>query len=270
MPDSNPETLQLRSVKPGRGWTWVKYGARFFLSSPGAWIMILVILFIAMKIVNMIPLLALLAILLMPVFLAGLMEGCRALEEGRQLKLSHLAAGFQKHAARLATIGGVSLIGNLLIVMIIVAIGGDSIATLAKMLSKNPAISPEMAAEVQAAAASATNAVLVGSLASIPLLMALWFAPLLIFFHDAKPLQALQWSFVACLTNMLPFLVYGLVLLAGLMLLVPLGMKVGIFDLGLWLMAPVLVPSIYASYRDIFSAGETPSDAGKREPESGS
>lgn len=268
MPDPNPETLQLRSVKAGRGWTWIRHGVRFFVSSAAVWVMILLSLFIAMKIVNMIPLLALLAILLMPVFLAGLMEGCRALEEGRALKVSHLAAGFQKHAGRLVTIGGVSMIGNLLIVMIIVAIGGDSIATLAKTLSRNPTISPQLAGEVQAAAVSATNAVLVGSLASIPLLMALWFAPLLIQFHDAKPLQALQWSFLACLTNMLPFLVYGFVILAGLMLLVPLGMKAGIFDLGLWLMAPVLVPSIYASYRDIFSAGGTPAEMGSRDSDS--
>lgn len=238
---------------------------RFFLSSPATWIFLLLTLFIAMKIVNMVPLLALLAILLMPVFLAGLMEGCRALEEGRELTVSHLAAGFQKHAGRLVTIGGVSMVGNLLIVMIIVAIGGDSITTLAKTLSKNPTISPEMASEVQAAAASATNAVLVGSLASIPLLMALWFAPLLVYFHDARPLQALQWSFVACLTNVLPFFVYGLVILAGLMLLVPAGIKLGIFDLGLWLMAPVLVPSIYASYRDIFSAAAPPEDSGTQQ-----
>lgn len=267
MPDPNPETLQVRSVKAGRGWAWIRHGARFFLSSPAVWIVMLLTLFIAMKLVNLVPLLALLAILLMPVFLAGMMEGCRALEEGRALRMSHLAAGFQRHAARLVTIGGISMLGNLLIVMIIVAIGGESIATLAKTLSKNPAVSPQMTSEMQAAAMSATNAVLVGSLASIPLLMALWFAPLLVYFHDARPLQALQWSFVACLTNVMPFLVYGLVILAGLMVLVPAGMRLGIFDLGLWLMAPVLVPSIYASYRDIFSTSGVPADGDSQAPE---
>lgn len=268
MPDNNPDNLQVRSVKAGRGWTWIKHGARFFLTNPPVWLMMLFTLFVAMKIVNLIPVLALFAMLLMPVFLAGLMEGCRALEEGRQLTIVHLAAGFQKHAGRLVTIGGVSMVGNLIIVMIIVAIGGDSIAILAKTLSGSPTITPDVAAEVQGAAVSATNAVLIGSLASLPLLMALWFAPLLVYFHDVKPLQALQWSFVACLTNVLPFFVYGLVILAGLMLLVPVGMKLGVYDLGLWLMAPVLVPSIYASYRDLFSAGgDQPADGGGQLPD---
>jgi hypothetical protein len=43
------------------------------------------------------------------------------------------------------------------------------------------------------------------------------------------------------------------VLLAGLVVLVPVGIRTREFDLGLWLLSPVLVPSIYASYRDIFT-----------------
>lgn len=55
---------------------------------------------------------------------------------------------------------------------------------------------------------------------------------------------------------------YGLVFLAGLVVLVPIGIRFREFDLGLWLMAPVLVPSIYVSYRDIFSVSDAsaPSD----------
>ena len=53
-----------------------------------------------------------------------------------------------------------------------------------------------------------------------------------------------------------PLRLAGLLLLAGLVALVPISMRFREFDLGLWLMAPVLVPSIYASYRDIFIAGD--------------
>ena len=76
--------------------------------------------------------------------------------------------------------------------------------------------------------------------------MALCFAPLLAYFDGMKPLAALKLSLVACLKNMLPMLVYGLVLLAALVVLVPIGIRYRQFDLGLWLMSPVLVPSIYA------------------------
>jgi hypothetical protein len=35
--------------------------------------------------------------------------------------------------------------------------------------------------------------------------------------------------------------------------LMPLGLAAHQPDLGLWLLAPVLVPSIYAGYKDLFS-----------------
>ena len=84
--------------------------------------------------------------------------------------------------------------------------------------------------------------------------MALWFAPLLTFFENVKPLPALKSSFVGCLRNILPLSIYGLVVLAAMVVLVPFGLKLGLYDVGLWLIAPVFVPSIYASYKDIYVA----------------
>ena len=74
-----------------------------------------------------------------------------------------------------------------------------------------------------------------------------------------KPLRALKLSLVGCLKNMGAMLVYGLVLIAALVVLVPIGMRYREFDLGLWLVSPVLVPSIYASYRDIFTVSDATS-----------
>ena len=84
--------------------------------------------------------------------------------------------------------------------------------------------------------------------------MALWFAPLLTFFHDMRPWPALRSSFLACLRNVLPMSVYGLAMLAAILVLVPLGLGLGFYDAGLWMIAPVLVPSIYASYQDLYPA----------------
>jgi hypothetical protein len=36
-----------------------------------------------------------------------------------------------------------------------------------------------------------------------------------------------------------------------------IGLVLGQFDLGLWLLAPLIVPSIYASYRDLFVRAPT-------------
>jgi ABC-type phosphate transport system permease subunit len=72
-------------------------------------------------------------------------------------------------------------------------------------------------------------------------------------FGNQRPALALRYSFIACVRNTLPFLVYGLVIL------VPLVVLMAPFDLanmernpGLWVIALLVLPSIYTSYRDIF------------------
>jgi uncharacterized membrane protein len=84
---------------------------------------------------------------------------------------------------------------------------------------------------------------------SVPLYMATWFAPALIVLHDQAPGAALKASFFACLRNWIPFLVYGVVLFVlCLVAAIPAG-------LGYLVLIPVLIASVYTSYRDIFRAG---------------
>lgn len=246
--------MESRSVRAANGWAWIVAGAQLFRKSPAQWIGVLAVLYIAIKAVNYIPVLALVAVLLMPVFLAGLMDGCRSLAEGQRLEFTHLLSGFRKNAAHLVTLGGVYLVGNLLILMIVARIGGESFNMVAGTLATNNAPTAEQAEQMQAAAAVVTEAALIGAVLSLPLLMGLWFAPLLTFFHDVKPWPALKSSFLACLRNVLPMTIYGLVIFAALIVVVPFGLKLGFYDLGLWLITPVFVPSIYASYKDIYAA----------------
>ena len=242
----------------GRGWAWLVEGFRLFLRSPVQWTALLLILFAAKKLVYLIPfaglaaLLSIVAVLLMPLFLAGLMDGCRGLTEGRRLEFGYLFQGFRKNAGQLVTIGGISLVGNIVVLMLVVWIGGDAMTVVVRTMSENPTLTPQMAEQMQVATAKVAKAALAGATLSLPLLMALWFAPLLVYFEDAGPLKALRLSFVGCMRNALPMLVYGLVLLVALFVLLPIGVRFREYDLGLWLMAPVLVPSIYVSYREIF------------------
>ncbi|HSF48641.1 MAG TPA: hypothetical protein VLA73_09785, partial [Burkholderiales bacterium] len=54
-------------------------------------------------------------------------------------------------------------------------------------------------------------------------------------------------SFNACLANIAPFLLYGVILfIAALAAIIP-------FGLGLLILVPTLFGSIYASYLDVFS-----------------
>ena len=81
---------------------------------------------------------------------------------------------------------------------------------------------------------------------SVPLMAAYWFAPALVVFRDVAPLEAMKASFFACLKNLLPFLVYGVILFVlCLIAMIPIG-------LGMLIMVPVMMGSIYASYVEIF------------------
>jgi uncharacterized membrane protein len=88
---------------------------------------------------------------------------------------------------------------------------------------------------------------------SVPLSMAIWFAPMLVVFENEKPAAALRASFLACLRNMLPFLIYGLIILVPMILLMaPFDLSNMERNPGLWIVALLVLPSIYTSYRDIF------------------
>lgn len=262
MDNDKQPAIESRTVAAGRGWAWIVEGVRLFLRNPVTWLLILLILFAGMKLVSLVPVLGLVAMLLMPIFLAGLMDGCKALDEGRPLEISHLISGFRRNPAQLVTLGGIYLVGNVVILMIVVALGGEAIMTMAKTLAKSTQITPQIAEQMQAATLEITKAALVGTVVSLPLLMALWFAPLLSYFHGMKPLPALQSSLIACLRNTLPMCVYGLVLLVALVVLVSIGLQFGHYDLGVWLMMPVLVPSIYVSYKEIYATGTARAGAG--------
>jgi uncharacterized membrane protein len=89
-------------------------------------------------------------------------------------------------------------------------------------------------------------ALLVGMLLAMPLYMAIWFAPALVVFHDMAPVAAMRSSFRGCLHNLVPFLLYGVILFVlAIVASIPVG-------LGWLVLAPVIWGSLYASYRDVF------------------
>jgi len=91
-------------------------------------------------------------------------------------------------------------------------------------------------------------ALFLSSALMLPLTMAFWFAPALVFFNNMTAADALRASFGACLKNIPSFLVYGLIVMVMLFFAaLPAG-------LGLLVLLPVIAGSAYASYRDIFVA----------------
>lgn len=243
--------MNIRSVAASYGWRWITGGMQLFRRNPAQWLLMLGALFVASRLIFLVPFAPLLVALIAPHFLAGLAHGAQALDQGKPLRNGYLISGFLRNAVPLVTIGGVSLLGQLMTLMVITLVGGDAFSDVAKTMTDGAA-TPEGVRAIQAAVPRMMMAMIAGLAVSLPLMMATWYAPLLVFFDDIKPSAALYLSLLACLKNVRPLLVFGIILLIPLFVFTRIGLVVRQVDLGLWLLAPLIVPSIYASYRDLF------------------
>jgi len=228
-----------RAVAARRGWDWIASAWAMFKKQPGPWIGVIVILlliYVALGLLHAIGSLA--ALLLGPVFGGGILLGCRAADEGRALEVGHLFAGFRGRFGQLVLVGVLNLVATAVIVLAVVLVTGVSLAVTAAQLESMP----------PAALLSIALAILIIAALQLPVMMAVWFAPALVALQGKDAVPAMQESFVGCLRNVVPFLVYG-VILFGLSLLASL-----LAGLGWLVLLPVIAASIYTSWKDIFTA----------------
>jgi hypothetical protein len=242
---STPEpafSTSARAVDAGRGWEWIAEGYALFKKQPGIWILILIVFVACAALIHVVPVIGSLAgVLLTQVFMGGLMLGCRALDRGEALEVGHLFAGFKQNTSDLVVLGVLTLVGWLVACIPAIAIVGGG-AFMAMMMGGTPGM------HVGAMGLSFMLAILVVLALAMPLYMALWFAPSLIVFNNLKPVDAMKASFFACLKNVVPFLLYGVIMLVLCFIAaIP-------FALGFLVLGPVAIASIYTGYRDVFGA----------------
>lgn len=235
---SGPSGGDIRTVEPGQGIEWFKEGWQIFVKNPGVWIAISAIVVVIFVILNFLPIVGQLAAnLLAPAFGAGMLIGCRALDRGEELKVEQLFAGFQRQTGNLILLGVLAVVAGVLIGVISFAVVGGSAATGAVIGN---------GAGMGMAMGGFMLAMMIVLVLSVPLAMALWFAPALVVFRGLAPLDAAKASFNACVKNVVPFLLYGFLLfVASIIAALP-------FGLGFILLLPVAAGSIYAAYMDIF------------------
>ena len=225
-----------RAVPAGHSWDWIVRGWRIFKRQAGIWILLALVLGLIIVLLSFVPILGQIAVtLLMPVFIGGLMIGCRKVENGEEIELADLFAGFRRNTGTLVL---VALIGVALMIAVIVPamlLTGAS-AVLGALAGGSP----------EAAGAGAMIGFLLIIALAIPVNMALWFAPALVVLQDQPAVRAITQSFRACLKNIIPFLLYGVILFVlAIFATIP-------FGLGWLALGPVIVGSVYGAYQDIF------------------
>lgn len=227
-----------------QGWQWIKQGYALFMKAPLLWVVLLLICFIAAVGLSAVPVVGEpLASLLLPAVLVGLMAGCRALEHGDELELAHLFSGFQQRTTQLVTLGGIALVGQFLIFGVMIMVGGATLVSI--LMSGQPVEDPEI---IKQAISGAGFAVLLGLMLFSALVMAMQFAPMLVFFDNIAPVAAMKLSLRAFLYNIGPMTMYGTTFIF-LAILATIPMMLG------WLvLMPIMFTSVYAAYSGIFPA----------------
>ena len=229
-----------RAVSAASGFEWLKQGWVLFLVNPAIWVAIALLLLLILIGVQIVPWVGTLAtFLLTPLLVAGLLQAARKASDGVKLELTDFFVGFRKNSRNLVQVGVLYMVGMLLVWMVVMMVGGGSVAS--GMLMGN-------AAGAGLALGGMLLSMLISVLLTVPLFMGVWFAPALVLFNDMDAVDALKASFFACLKNMLPMAIYCVfVLVLAFFAALPVG-------LGFLVLIPVIGASIFAQYRDIFVA----------------
>ena len=248
--------MQARIVPARQGAAWLVDGWRLFRAAPLGWLAMVFAYWIIMTLASVVPFIGVAAASIMvPAFSVGFMAAARAASRRGPVELSLLFDGFRHQPKSQLILGVIYLmaLGTLLSATTLV----DDGALASWMLTgRRPA-------EEALQSDDFLQALAVAALLYTPVLMAFWFAPPLAAWHGVGPIKALFFSFVACLLNWRPFLVYGafsalvvvVLPLAVLLTLMLASLNIAAMSLVfpvLLVLLPTLFASFYASYRDVF------------------
>lgn len=246
------KALVVRVVPAIRGWRWMADGFMLFTSNAPVWVFLFSAYFFFSLLIGLtLPGIgSALSNLLGPFVLAGFMKACRAVEEGEPMRLQQFFAAFRQDPLQILGVGAYFLFGLATIGMVAQIAGGEALKEMVALYAKSGESLDE--ARVLELARELLPTLALVSLLHVPLLMGYWFAPALVIFDRAQAVEAVLLSFRACLGNMLPFLLYGI--LATILFFL------GIMTLGFGfaIVGPVIIASIYASYRDVFRVAPEP------------
>ncbi len=241
----DPQGFELhppRMVGIGQSINWIAQGFGHFKQDPGSWILICIVGFVIMFITGILPFVSIIMMLFTYVWVGGLMLGCKAQDEGERIEVSHLFAGWQKNVGSLILLG-------LLFMLFYLGIMAAAMGSLFMQLMgfDSGGIEEMMSEDILT---SFVLPFLIGMLFIIPLTMAVWFAPALIVINDVPVFRAMGLSFMGCLKNFFPFLIYGILMtLISFVAILPL-------FLGMLIFMPMAFGGLYRAYKDIFILSE--------------
>lgn len=240
------------------GWLWVKAGVRTFWRQPLAMSGLFFMFMVVVSLLSMLPMVGTaMAMALVPAATLGLMAATREADQGRFPMPSVLVTAFRGGPARrqaMLVLGGLYAVSLLLVITVSSLFMGDIPAPVPN--------GTEVSAEAMSAAMNRPG-VWIAMLLYLPVMMAFWHAPPLVFWHGVKPAKSLFFSLVACWGNKGALLVFTLGWV-GVFIVVGLGlgllgsllggaqaMQVVLYPIVLF-MASMFHTSLWFTFRDSF------------------
>lgn len=191
-----------------RGMFWLRRAYAMFRAAPLPWLLLLLIYYALVALAELGPwpsIGKLAASVLKPVFAVGFLAAAWSQERGGRPALRDLFRGFRSNLRALLPLGVVFFAGMTLAVGATALIdGGALIAWIS---------GAEEPSEELLRSGRLQLAMLFGIACALPTLLALWFAPALVVFHDAGAISALATSLRASVANWRPVSVFGLAVL---------------------------------------------------------
>jgi hypothetical protein len=259
-----------------RGVAWLAESYAMFSRQRLPWIGLLLGYYFALLFVDVLPWIGVfLAPMVKPVLSVGFLAAAWTQERGGKPALRMLLRGFGANLAALLPLGIVFVLG------ISIALGATALIDGGRLLDMLYGAPPAAETDPTAAARRVQEtlasgrvqlAMLFGALCALPTLMALWWAPALVVFQDARLATALGTSLRAALANWRPALRYAIgILVMGVVVPTFVTALLALLvapPLNATLAAVIVLPylaffvatlhiSDYVSYRDVFHAGET-------------
>ena len=233
--------MQAKSVNAGQGASWFSCGWNLFKQDFGTWFIMFLIFIGIVIVLNFIPLIGPMALsVITPALMAGFMYSASQMDQGNSVEIAYLFQGFKdkQRMNKLLVLGGLSLLASIALMLIMFSLVGGSAMMNA---SETGTIDP------QAMMSTGMGiSMLLILLAALFVTMGFIYAAPLVMLDNMTPVDSIKTSFSACLKNILPLLVFGIVyFLLAIVAAIPI-------FLGFLILIPVSILAMYCSYKSIF------------------
>lgn len=246
---STPQTVTI-----GRAVGWLTEGWALIMKESAVFAAISVISLIAIFILNLIPVLGSFATaLLWPALAAGFFLAFRHAKRSESVTANDLFEPFKK-PANLIGLGAIYLAASIFVTLALLLIAFLSMGSIAAVTSGD--------IDMMQMGTGLFIMVLVAIPASLALVMAFVFAPVLVHQHQVPVVEAIKRSFAGSLRNILPLIVFFVVLtlsfmIVGVLTAIPLlGWLIAIAAAVLYL--PLGCGALFCAYNDIFLQPSNP------------